>query len=1206
MMKRISFIALFYFFIAQAFSQSLVEGKWSQIRRGNVNWTEKSVSLKECLLVYDDSYASPMRFSFEAEVPKGVEQVQIWGGFGYKDRNNRYAIGLRGGNNNDIYLNRYTSGGNDKMLGLEKLDFNPKPGEKYKITVVQNGSRILVFLNDEKLPRISVEDDLPIVDGQIVLGGGWLPVNFSEPNVARIDEAEFEALASLDIYERPQLSAQQKETLRQKQRKSYKTKKVKLESGRTEVSLDGDWLFMPTYESGEGKSSSVPSELDDDWHVMQVPSFWNLAGNWNHQSVKKKTYGASDNYLDEEHKRVESYTFDSDKTRSAWYRQWIDMPKDLGDRRFSLHFDAVSKVAEVYVNGELAGSHVGMFGDFEIDVTDKIKPGKNLVAVLVRARDEERADDADDNVTVAVTIEVSNDMVNSLPRGMFYGEEGGIWQPVKLVATEKAYISDVFANVRTDGGDMEIELKNMDNRSRTMNVGIELYDLSTGKLFFKSERKKSIMIAVNGTGKIVCKTGKINPKPWTPWSPNLYKLRVLVENDGQLLDSKDLNIGFRTFTKEGNKFYLNGKVFHAWGANHPPCGIRPNDEKLANKFMKFMNEGNQLSTRTHGSPFTKVWMDAADKQGVAVSYEGSWPWMMIKSNFMPNESLLKIWREEQLALVKKYRNHPSIMMWTINNEMYFPMFSHNETKEFKVKKWTVISDVIKEIRKLDPGKPISADSGYGRLPEDYEQNLKPNGIDDGDVDDRHIYFCWYNRDFYQIYKGEWDKRMYWTPGANPDRLFYSQEASTGYPNNDDGHFTRKYIFDHYVPHAYIGDLSWEDRDPKYGLERHALLTKEFAETVRRTSPESAGLNLFANLTWFKDVIYADKIQPYPVLDAVKMAYSPVLVSAELYARHYFSGTDFASRISINNDSHDGESIENAKLKWKVSHEGVDLISGEADVPKTEHGGQSFVDIEGKLPLDLPVSKADCQFELELWKENKKISSNAYPVLVAERAWLEVKEKLEGKKIGLYDATGETKQAFESLGIDFIELKDLTQTRVYDVDVLVAANLDSQYEEFYNLGDLSTMASNGTGVLLLHPAHHMEHMMAGDFNHYYLRKGRFANMSEEDHPVFDGIKRMEMSWWTMGENEVLGIVRRSFCIDPDSKSVKPLATFIRTHSYLMGASKYLPKYSGAPMVEIDKGGNVIIASELELNTAENDPIPAKLLVNVLDYLIEKGK
>ena len=839
------FICLIFGYTASSQTILVSETNWEIIGRGDVNWQDQSVVLKDCFIASVNKSAEAYSFSFKAKTPEGEEQVQIWSGFGFNDRDNRYALGLRGGNNNDLYLCRYQSDAKSKMLALESLNFQPKPGEWYQFKVVFVDGNIRVYLNDEIIPRIVAKDKTPLGSGTLVLGGGWINTEYKEVEIVVLKAAEKEKYTNDSEKFVVKFSKDEKNKLREKQRNAYKPLRVKkINTGRSEVSLEGNWLFMPEYELG---SQSPFSEKTDDtnWHVMHVPNFWNTAGNWLHLQDSKLPHrgsGISDNYREKEYARCENYTFDSEKTTAAWYRHYIELPKNLGSKKLNLHFDAISKIADVYVNGQHVGGHVGMFGAFDFDITQYVKSGKNTFAVNVKVRKYDKAEDANQHVTRAVSVDINNDMLTSLPHGMFKNTEGGIWQPAKLVITDQVYIDDVYAAVRTDGGDFNVTLNNKNISEENVSVKIEIKDASNGKIFFKSAKDVSVTLKAGEQKTVVCKTGNVKPKLWSPDTPNMYSLITTVIRNGKVIDKTTTAIGFRTFEVKEGKFFLNGNPYWLGGANHPPIGIAPNDKKLANKFYGFMHENNQLVTRSHGSPFTSAWMDASDKQGVGVSYEGPFPWFMIGK--VPSEELIEVWKEETLALVKKYRNHPPLLIWTINNEMYFTMFYHNDPKEVRLKKWKIVSDVIKEIRKLSPNTAISADSGYSRVQEDYEQNLEPYDIDDGDIDDRHIYTNWYNRDFYQMYDGEWAKRMYWSPGANPERAFFSQETSTGYTNNDDGHFNRKYLFNNYVPQAWVGDWAYEDKDPAFTSSRHAFITKELIEVIRRTSPEAAGLQLF--------------------------------------------------------------------------------------------------------------------------------------------------------------------------------------------------------------------------------------------------------------------------------------------------------------------------------------------------------------------------
>ncbi len=1175
------------------------------IGRGSVAWNDTTITVSDCFIALKEKQPERFEMMLSVKGDKAGKQVQAWSGFGFQNRDNRYAIGLRGGNNNDLYLCRYQSSAKNKMLALEPLDFQLLPEKWYNIKVVFWEGNIRIYLNNEHTPRIVTKDENYLKGGSAVIGGGWISTEFRGLHIKELFETDITKYKNDTIKYYPSLSVRQKDLKREQQRAAYQPSKIyKNKQARTEISLNGNWLFMPEYQIKPNNKPYATNLNDNNWHVMQVPSFWNPVSNWLHlqdSHLPHKGSGISDNYREKEEDRCEAYTFDYLKTSSAWYRHWIDIPDNLDGQKVTIHFDAVSKIADLYVNGDYIGGHVGMFGDFEFDITGHIKPGKNIIAVGVKVRKSEKTANAEENVARAVSVGITNDMLNSLPHGMFNGNEGGIWQGVKLVITNPTYIEDVFAGVRTDGGDFEITLNNSDTKKDTVKVEIEIVDKQTNKTLFKSSKGEYAIIETNKTTKVICKTGKLKPKLWTPEQPNMYNLITSMFKNGDLIDVTHTNIGFRTFEKTGNKFYLNGKPYWLRGANHPPCGIAPNDNKLANTFFKLMHDGNQMITRSHGCPFTKTWMDAADTQGVGVSYEGSWPWLMIAD--IPSQELLDIWKNEMLSLVKKYRNHPSLLIWTINNEMYFTTFYKNDPPDVRIKKWKVVSEVITAIRKLSPNTVISSDSGYGRLLADYKKNLEPNAIDDGDIDDRHIYPNWYNRDFFQVFDGEWAQRIYWSSGANSDRPFFSQETSTGYTNNDDGHYNRKYLFNNYVPQAWVGDWAYEDKNPAYTLQRHAFMTKELMEVIRRTSPESAGVLLFANICWFKNVYDADKIIPYPVYDAVKLASKPTLISAELFGRNFYAGNTINPRVCLVNDAVNGKDIPSSRLEWKIVNNGKILSSGSQNINSVNHYSRLWTDVEINLPNKLPSLKTYCKLVLSVKSGGKMLTENEYDILIAKKKWTNGNILPADKKISVFDLTGATTRVLDSLGIGYRKMKDLTEIRTTESDLLIIANLDKDEEVPYNWEDVKSVCGNGTNVLLVHPGKHLQWLYYDKIESVYERKGRVVNMHIPEHGAFNEIEPMELSWWQQEGREKPRACRRSFRLKAND-DIMALCTYLRPHTGLGSEPEvYLREMSGIPLMELREQKGRLIASEMETNEGDKDPVAAKLLLNLINELLK---
>ena len=964
-------------------------GQWSAFGRLIFQQTGNAVTLCDGFAISSESHAE-CDFRFRARAPEGTEQVQIWAGIRCRDRASRYVFGLRGGNNNDVYLARYAPEGGAKFLGIAPLGFHPEPGAWYNLRAVARNNRFHLYVNDESVPRINITDDTALwSEGGVALGGGWLPVEFRDVEAGGIGEADaaaFDALA--DRVWQP--AGFDREIRRAQQRAAYRGASIAaFAQPRTEVSLDGKWLFSPDQELAAGAAPEAVDFDDKKSHVMDVPDFWTPTFSWLYGETSFSylhdglsiSKGICDQFYEAEMSRLDNYTFDWKNTRSAWYRHSIELPEDLAGRRFELCFDAIAKVSEVWVNGTKVASHVGMFGEVKCDITGPVRPGRNIMAVHVMGR-LAQGETSNQVMGVAVTVEVTSAMLNSLPHGMFREDASGIWQPVKLIVTGNTAITDVFIKPRLNGLDCELQVRNSAAEEVPVSVSYSIRSRKDrGLLHTSPPGEQQVLAAGTRDAKLAFSTPSLTPKLWSPQEPNLYDLEIELVSGGRVIDRRSFPVGFRTFSVQGNRLMLNGKPLWLRGGDHFPNSLKPNDATLAREFIRLAREGNVHATRSHTVPYNETWLAAADEGGMAVSYEGTWPWLMLEGD-PPSSDLLRVWKEEFASLIAKYRNHPSIVIWTVNNEMKFEHSDQRQPERLK-KKWVILTDMIKTMRSIDPTRPIVCDSSYCRkeVAAEYENLIVPEKYDDGDIDDAHRYPGWYEPSFFHFYQGEFGKSLAW-----PDRPLISQEMSTGYPRNDDGHCDRFYLFIHYTAQSLVGDEGYENRDPGIFLHRQTFMTKELAEVLRRTGRENcSGILHFAYLTWFKNVWNAETIQPWETYQGLKRALQPVLVSAELYGRHFYAGTTPSFRVCLLNDAEDFAGLPATKLSWQVRGSGKILASGNVPVDALPYYENRWLDVTMALPESLPSPRMDATFALRLEGGGKVFSENEYDIVLATRA-----------------------------------------------------------------------------------------------------------------------------------------------------------------------------------------------------------------------------
>ena len=1168
--------------------------KFEKIGRGICEVDNAILKTREAYATFGQTDWNNYEMSFRAQTPRTEDQVQIWAGFRAKNRNDRYVFGFRGGQNNDLFLARMGYMGADEFLDRQQLDFSPETGKWYTFRIEVCGNRIRVFIDDETVPRMDIIDKNSefSASGKLILGGGWLNTEYENLTVKMLPENYFANIPRQEFGKKTTEAA--KELTRKEQRAAYKPIVVsQLNASRTEVSLDGNWLFLPGYQLDNKIQASYPGMDDTSWHVMSVPNFWNPIRIWLHgETFEGHPKGVSDIYYQNETKRCEDYTFDYRQTKMAWYRQWVELPKNISGKQSDLVFDAVSKVADVWINGKQVGNHIGMFGEFHINASGLLKPGKNLIAVRVIRDYVKNIENADKVVDVAVTVPVTNKMLKDLAHGFYGDNPAGIWQPVKLVITEPVKISDVFVKPLLDGASFEVTVKNTSTKNKSFNLATDITSRQCIQKLFEGVVLSGLQLKPDEEKTFTFSIKDLKPEIWSPATPNLYDFGFTLLAKNKEEDRIVVCSGFRTFESKNGFLYLNGHPYWLRGGNQTPFALVPNSVELADKFFQLMKAGNIDATRTHTTPYNELWMDAADRNGVGISFEGTWPWLMIQSS-MPDKELLKLWADEFLVLLKKYRNHPSLLFWTVNNEM---KFSENDPDFERCKeKMRIISNEVKSMRKVDPTRPICFDSGYHRNEAKFGKDFF-NTIDDGDMDDIHYYPNWYNSTLFKEFKGEFQKR-----NKNVGRPLISQEMSTGYPNNDTGHATRFYTMVHQNPASLIGDLGYEFSDPANFLKVQSFITGEVAEALRRSNDQASGILHFSLITWFKNVYDPQRIEPYPTYFAIKRALQPVLVTAELWGRHFYAGEKMPVRICIVNNAVDYTDLPVSTLNWElVDQEGKIFASGKMEVDPVKYFERKWFEPDIKIPENFAAEKITGKLKLVLVANGKKVSENEYELLFAKKSWSQLADQ-KNKKIVLVDFSGMA-PAFDLLKIDYISAKSITSALKNTSDVYVFAGLDPDKNcTVDELKQIHQLVAGGGKALVLDSEKALKEIYPEYITGWFVpTEGDISNMEIPESPVFNGIEPLELKYFNNNKREVPMVCKVALQI-ARNEHVVPLASHMKIHGYINGdmqrRQKYVESIKGFTILKINDHGTLLVSS-MEDEKSLTDPVMGKLLSNMI--------
>lgn len=369
---------------------------------------------------------------------------------------------------------------------------------------------------------------------------------------------------------------------------------------------------------------------------------------------------------------VEEYWQDRlghDYTGVSWWWTDFTLPVMTADRRVTIHFEAVRQRAEVFLNGELVGYDLIGNTPFDVDVTGKCTSGKaNRLAV--------RITDHGGNFT---WYDPMADRWGRYTMPISHGF-GGISAPVRVIVTEPVHISDIFVRnkpeMRTVG--VDLTFNNHTNSAVNGTVRFRIRDAKTHKVV-QTAMSRTIQLKP-GENKLTRDISVRTANLWDLDHPNLYFCDAELVSNGRAVDSVSQRFGFRWFGQSGVGkdaiFRLNGKrivlrTAISWGF-WPVTGLYPTPE-LAVKQIKTAKALGLNMLNFHRCIGPPIVMDRADEMGL-LQYEE--PGGYVSGG--GDEFAFRWAREKLLRMVKRDRNHPSMVIYDMINEEARPPLPHQK------------------------------------------------------------------------------------------------------------------------------------------------------------------------------------------------------------------------------------------------------------------------------------------------------------------------------------------------------------------------------------------------------------------------------------------------------------------------------------------------------------------------------------------------
>ncbi len=895
--------------------------------------------------------------------------------------------------------------------------------------------------------------------------------------------------------------------------------------------FNDNWLFAAP-DIAEGLS---PEQIPESTIQVSLPHAWNDVG-WNYEKW-----------------------LPTEPSGTGWY--YKNLPACPAEQPIVIKFEGVSAECEVFLNGKLLYHNLGAYKPFVVALTDRLGDGTDLLAVRVT-----------DKPSIEPLEPDENDPFTQSPRYKDWAVPlgstdcaGGIWRDTWLISKSKAEMSTPKLHICDNTLEVNVEVDGTFDHIRC-----ELYDAEGGKV-----------AEASGGTRIVLEVD--NPEMWTPGSPYLYSLQTkMFDTNGNELQCITQPAAFFELRVRDSEFYLNGKPYFLRGQNgFPHCNV-PHDKPYIAAYVRKVKEQGVEISRFHTEPPCHAWLDECDRQGIMVIFE-----MPIHGSIgcyaFGNPVFAENTIEEICALVKEYRRHPSIALWSLGNEI---IVASERNIGLGAPLFDILDGWCKAVHELDQ-RPIIANSG-GDAVDLVQKNV-------GDVDDMHQYGGWYTENLREL-----DNYAYYS--RKNEMVFQPvivTESVAAYTNND-GEFMIHDETDIRQRKVVTMRLGTIKKLSEESMAMQSFILKEYAEAMwrlRKSDSKLSGYIPFGQYTWFFNPFDKDRLREKPVWDVYRKIMGPVHVQFECWDRHLGQGDSLHGRLLL---CHEDITLpENCDFTIEVLFDGKNIFSKKVRVKY--HNNFSC-----ELALDIPAGAGDNRILINAYVDGQVKAENYLDFKVYNYS----SPELKGVKVHAYDPAGKLnisanylRKPGEITGYTPVDSVFLIGPFALDENVVAAA------------AEIRQWCSEGGKVVVLeqNPGPYSANILGTGIN--VVRKtqpywSRWAtNMTKHadradicvpDHPMFKDINEADMSRWNIDTY----LTHTFLTFTEDRNGNREGQVLSRVGNGLLPDELMPIEYdfldSGYSQIafELPVGsGSILISSLLVGSKAETDPVAGKILDNL---------
>lgn len=429
------------------------------------------------------------------------------------------------------------------------------------------------------------------------------------------------------------------------------------ENMRSRADFTEDWKF----QLGDNELRSRPDFDDSDWRNLNLPHDWSIEGEFSEENPTKVNGGALPAGI-------------------GWYRKRFQLDPSLQNKQLFIDFDGVYRNSEVWINGHYLGKRAFGYASFRYDLTPFLNSGDTMNVLAVRV----------DN--------------SAQPNSRWY-TGSGIYRNVWLVATSTIHIDHWGTFVTTpevsNGSatvNMEVKIRNKSKQKQNIHVETELFD-AKGK---KVATSKIDQISIDSLASLNQQIQVKSPELWSVGNPVLYKAITSVFANGELTDQYETPFGIRYFKFDPAKgFFLNGQPLKILGVNnHHDLGAlgAAVNVRAMERQLEILKEMGCNAIRTSHNPPAPELLDLCDRMGFIVMDEIFDSWAVKKMDFDYHVDWEQ-WHVRDLSdMVLRDRNHPSVFMWSIGNEI---------REQFDSTGIRIGKELVGIVKKMDTSRPVT-------------------------------------------------------------------------------------------------------------------------------------------------------------------------------------------------------------------------------------------------------------------------------------------------------------------------------------------------------------------------------------------------------------------------------------------------------------------------------------------------------------------